>query len=116
MRKTIDNLQWLRNETQVHIHADLIFGLPGESLQSFAAGFDQLVSLGPHEIQVGLLKRLRGTPIERHTQQWQMAYQQQPPYRILCNSLLDYNTVQRLARFARYWDCLLYTSPSPRDS
>ena len=104
MRKTIDNLQWLRNETQVHIHADLIFGLPGESLQSFAAGFDQLVSLGPHEIQVGLLKRLRGTPIERHTQQWQMAYQQQPPYRILCNSLLDYNTVQRLARFARYWD------------
>jgi len=106
MHKTVNNLQWLRNETQVHIHADLIFGLPGESLQSFAEGFNRLVSLAPHEIQVGLLKRLRGTPIDRHTQQWQMTYQRQPPYRILCNNLLDYNTVQRLARFARYWDLI----------
>ena len=50
-------------QTGVHIHADLIAGLPGETLESFAAGFDRLVALGPQEIQVGILKRLRGTPI-----------------------------------------------------
>ena len=44
----------------MHLHADLIVGLPGETLESFAAGFDRLVALGPQEIQVGILKRLRG--------------------------------------------------------
>ncbi len=38
-----DNLRFLRGQTGVHIHADLIAGLPGESLESFAAGFDRLI-------------------------------------------------------------------------
>jgi radical SAM superfamily enzyme YgiQ (UPF0313 family) len=45
-----DNLRFLRGQTGVHIHADLIAGLPGESVESFAAGFDRLIALGPHEI------------------------------------------------------------------
>jgi len=59
--------RFLRGETGVHIHADLIVGLPGESVESFAAGFDRLIALRPQEIQVGILKRLRGTPIVRTT-------------------------------------------------
>ena len=61
-----DNLRFLREHTGVHVHADLIVGLPGESLESFGEGFDRLLALGPQEIQVGMLKRLRGTPIVRH--------------------------------------------------
>jgi len=99
-----DNFNYLRNETSVHIHADLIVGLPGETLDSFAAGFDQLIALGPQEIQVGILKRLRGTPIVRHDAEWQMIYNAHPPYEILQNKLLDFATMQRLRRFARYWD------------
>jgi radical SAM superfamily enzyme YgiQ (UPF0313 family) len=99
-----DNLRFLRKETGVHIHADLIVGLPGESLESFAAGFDRLVALGPQEIQVGLLKRLRGTPIVRHDVEWQMVYNPYPPYEILQNKLIDFATMQKLRRFARYWD------------
>jgi radical SAM superfamily enzyme YgiQ (UPF0313 family) len=99
-----DNFIFLRNETSVHIHADLIVGLPGETLESFAAGFDQLIALGPQEIQVGILKRLRGTPIVRHDAGWQMVYNAHPPYEILQNRLLDFATMQRLRRFARYWD------------
>jgi hypothetical protein len=102
--KLEENLRFLRNETGVHIHADLIAGLPGETLESFAAGFDRLVQLGPHEIQVGVLKRLRGTPIVRHDDEWRMVYNCHPPYEILENKLLDFATVQRLRRFARYWD------------
>ena len=55
-----DNIRYLRENTGVHIHADLIVGLPGETVESFALGFDRLVELDPQEIQVGILKRLRG--------------------------------------------------------
>lgn len=102
--RTCNNLRWLRDETQAHIHADLIFGLPGENLSSFGDGFDLLYSLGPQEIQVGVLKRLRGTPISRHTQEYDMRYMTSPPYRILAHKDADFDTVQRMVRFARYWD------------
>ncbi|HTE40070.1 MAG TPA: cobalamin-dependent protein, partial [Steroidobacteraceae bacterium] len=45
--QTAENIRWLRNHTQAHLHADLIVGLPGESVQSFAEGFDRLVRLNP---------------------------------------------------------------------
>jgi radical SAM superfamily enzyme YgiQ (UPF0313 family) len=99
-----ENFQFLRQETSVHIHADLIVGLPGETLESFAAGFDKLIALGPQEIQVGILKRLRGTPIVRHDAEWLMIYNAHPPYEILQNKLIDFATMQRLQRFAKYWD------------
>jgi radical SAM superfamily enzyme YgiQ (UPF0313 family) len=102
--KLADNFRFLRKETGVHLHADLIVGLPGETLDSFAAGFDRLIALGPQEIQVGILKRLRGTPISRHDDAWQMVYHAHPPYEILCSRLLDFATVQRLRRFAKYWE------------
>ena len=99
-----DNFRFLRSQTGVHIHADLIVGLPGETLESFATGFDRLIALGPQEIQVGILKRLRGTPIVRHDAEWQMIYNPHPLYEILQNQLIDFATMQRLRRFARYWD------------
>jgi radical SAM superfamily enzyme YgiQ (UPF0313 family) len=99
-----DNFRFLRGETGVHIHADLIAGLPGETLESFGAGFDRLIALNPQEIQVGILKRLRGTPIVRHDAEWQMVYNQHPPYEILQNKLIDFATMQKLRRFARHWD------------
>lgn len=102
--KTEANLRWLRTNSNAHIHADLIIGLPGEDMASFGAGFDRLVGIGPHEIQVGILKRLRGTPIIRHTDAYGMRYNPHPPYNILATNCIDFSTMQRLARFARYWD------------
>lgn len=102
--RTEENLRWLRQETKVHVHADLIVGLPGESIESFAAGFDRLVGLRPQEIQVGMLKRLRGTPIVRHDAEWSMIYSPHPPYEIMSTKLIDFSTMCRLRRFARYWD------------
>jgi radical SAM superfamily enzyme YgiQ (UPF0313 family) len=99
-----DNLRFLRSQTGVHVHADLIVGLPGETLESFGAGFDRLVALKPQEIQVGLLKRLRGTPIVRHDTEWQMIYNTHPPYEILQHKLIPFADMQRMRRFARYWD------------
>ncbi len=102
--KLEENLRFLRAETGVHVHADLIVGLPGEDLASFAAGFDRLVALGPQEIQVGILKRLRGTPIVRHDRDWEMIYSPHPPYEVLATKRMDFATIQKMRRFARYWD------------
>jgi radical SAM superfamily enzyme YgiQ (UPF0313 family) len=98
------NFRFLREQTGVHIHADLIAGLPGESLESFVAGFDRLIALWPQEIQVGLLKRLRGTPIVRHDKEWEMVYSPHAPYEVLRTKLIDFTTMQKLRRLARYWD------------
>jgi len=102
--KLEENLRFLRENTGVHVHADLIVGLPGENVESFAMGFDRLVALRPQEIQVGILKRLRGTPIMRHDTEWGMVYNPHPPYEILQTKLIDFATMQKLRRFARYWD------------
>ncbi|WP_348946185.1 radical SAM protein [Chitinibacter sp. FCG-7] len=102
--KAADNIRWLVEHTQAHLHVDLIAGLPGETVESFGIGFDQLYALRPHEIQFGILKRLRGTPIIRHTEEFAMKYDPFPPYTILANRDIDFTTMQRLVRFARYWD------------
>jgi radical SAM superfamily enzyme YgiQ (UPF0313 family) len=108
-----DNLRWLRAATGVHLHTDLIFGLPGETLAGFATGFDRLLALQPQEIQVGLLKRLRGTPIIRHDAEWAMVYSPAPPYEILQNRSVDFATVQRVRRFARFWDLVANSGRFP---
>jgi hypothetical protein len=104
--KTEANLRWLTQASHAHLHSDLIFGLPGETLESFAAGFDRLCALQPDEIQLGVLKRLRGTPIERHSAEHAMVYDADPPYTVLQTGVLDAGTVQRFKRFARYWDLI----------
>lgn len=103
-QKAADNIRWLTAHSHAHLHVDLIAGLPGEDMESFGRGFDQLYALQPHEIQFGILKRLRGTPIARHTEAFGMVYDPFPPYTILANKLIDFTTMQRLVRFARYWD------------
>jgi radical SAM superfamily enzyme YgiQ (UPF0313 family) len=104
---TEENLRWLLLNTGAYLHADLIAGLPGETPASFAAGFDRLAAIGPHEIQVNILKRLRGTTIDRHSEAWEMIFADQPPYELLRNRLMDEETVRHLKRFAKYWDLVV---------
>ena len=106
IEKTVQNIEWLRKHSNAHIHADLIFGLPGETLESFADGFNQLAKLEPHEIQLGLLKRLRGSPIVERSNQYAMRFENVAPYQLLQNSTVDFATMQRVQRFARYWDLI----------
>jgi radical SAM superfamily enzyme YgiQ (UPF0313 family) len=104
--KSRRNIAWLRHETQAHLHTDLIAGLPGEDLASFATSFDELVKLNPHEIQVGILKRLRGSPIIRHTENYRMVYNPHAPYNVLSTRDIHFADMQRITRFARYWDMI----------
>lgn len=104
LNKVADNFKFICEHTHVHTHADLIVGLPGESIESFAEGFDRLASMGPDEIQVGILKRLKGTPIIRHEKTFEMVYQAFAPFQILSTSTMSYVTLQRMNRFAKFWD------------
>jgi len=104
--KSKENLLWLRDNTHAHIHADLIFGLPGETLDSFKDSFNQLYHCRPHEIQMGILKRLKGSPIIRHTENFDLRFNPLPPFNILSTDRVSFTTMQRINRFARYWDMI----------
>ena len=105
-QKTIENIQWLKEYSQAHIHADLIFALPGENLESFAQGFNQLYDLKPQDIQLGILKRLRGTPVIRHTEKYLLKFDALAPYSILSTDRISFYDIQRMTRFARYWELI----------
>ena len=98
------NIRWLVAHTQAHLHVDLIAGLPGEDLASFGAGFDRLLALGPHEIQLGILKRLRGAPIARHAETFGLRFNPDPPYNVLATDRIPFTDMQRIALFAQLWD------------
>lgn len=111
VEKIFDNLRFLENETSAHMHLDLIVGLPGESIEGFGRNLDTLVSLTHSEIQIGILKNLSGTTLSRHDQEHGMIYSDIPPYDILQNNLLSFSQIQKMKRFARFWD-IFYNSGS----
>ncbi|NLF85337.1 MAG: DUF4080 domain-containing protein [Lentisphaerae bacterium] len=101
----LDALHVLLSETRAALHADLIFGLPGEDEASFAAGFDHLVGLGISEIQVNRLKGLPGTPLLQ-LPALADAFSPLPPYEVLRTDRLDFAALTRMQRLAHVWDRL----------
>lgn len=102
MEKVYENLEFLTNQTQAHLHTDLIVGLPGETTESFEDSFNTLYQFKPHEIQVGILKRLKGAPVIRHTDNYEMIYEEKAPFEILQTRDIPFQQMQNLKRFARY--------------
>lgn len=113
--KIKENIKFLENETKAHMHLDLIVGLPGESLESFGANLNELVSLSGCEIQIGILKKLSGTYINRHDIEHGMIYSDIPPYDVLQTSQLSFNEIGVMKRFSRFWD-LTYNSGNFKES
>lgn len=111
LEKIFENLNFLENETSAHMHLDLIVGLPGETLKGFGRNLNKLVSLTHSEIQIGILKNLSGTTLSRHDHEHGMIYSDMPPYDILQNNLLSFGDIQKMKRFARFWD-IFYNSGS----
>ena len=107
--KIEDNLAFLQQQTHAHLHVDLIIGLPGESLEGFGRNLDKLYSLTQCEIQIGILKKLSGTTISRHDEIYGMVYSDKPPYDIVQNDLIPFKQMQKMKRFARFWD-MVYNS------
>lgn len=87
------NISFL-SKTNVHIHTDLIAGLPYENYQSFVNGFNRLYLLNPSYLQLGFLKILKGAPIESNISEYQVSHN--PPYEILSTPWLEENEIAKL--------------------
>ncbi len=82
----------------IHLHADLILGLPYETRTSYLKSFADIFAMGPHFIQMGLLKLLPDTSISRDAARFSYRSCSKPPYGVLANQWLDAENLQRL-----YW-------------
>jgi len=101
----LENLRKLCHETGAIVHADLIFGLPGEDEASFAKGFDTLVATsGAPEVQVNWLKGLPGTRLFHEAGQQRLAFNPEPPYELIHSDVLSFDDLCRIQRFARCWE------------
>jgi len=105
LETTLKNVHFLLTGTQAIVHVDLIFGLPGEDLASFRAGFNQLQTLGhAPEVQVNWLKGLPGTRFVAEVRQLGLTFNPEPPYELLSSDVLDFDALTGLQRFARCWE------------
>ena len=79
----------LRIAENIHLHVDLILGLPYETADTYAASLNEVFRMNPHYIQMGLLKLLPDTPIYRQREQFGYQASVSPPYSFFSNSWLS---------------------------
>ncbi len=102
-------LRRLVKQNRIHFHCDLIFGLPGETLEQMLHSFEEVLALKPHELQLGFLKFLPGAPIREQIDSHQYEFQSTPPYEMISNRDLSAEQLLYLKNFAEVFD-LFYNS------
>ena len=88
----------LRSNRNIHIHLDLIAGLPYEDYETFANSFNSVYALRPDKLQLGFLKVLHGTPIKHDAKELGIIYEDTPPYQVLFTKWLTFEDMQYLHR------------------
>ena len=78
----LDGVRHLVKHTRIHVHLDLMAGLPHDTLESLASSFNVLYGIGPHHLQLGFLKLLPGTAMREQAEALSMRYSPEPPYEI----------------------------------
>ena len=86
----------IRQGKNVHLHLDLIAGLPYEDYESFGKSFDRVYRMCPHQLQLGFLKVLKGSELWERSREYGIRYLEQPPYEVLYTKWLSYEEVLRL--------------------
>jgi len=109
LQKLAENVRFLQQYTNIHLHLDLIAGLPGEDYQQFLRSIDWTCSLGVDHLQIEPLKLLPGAPLRAQAEQWGIKYNPEPPYTILCSHTLDFHDLQRLQGISSLLDQLVYS-------
>lgn len=80
----------------IHLHLDLIAGLPYETYEIFKKSFNYVYDLKPEMIQLGFLKILKGTNMEKTSEKYGYQYIEFPPYEVLSNDFLSYKEIVRI--------------------
>lgn len=102
--RALENLSYLRHETNAHLHVDLIIGLPGATSEIFKKDLNELVGIGLQEVQVGMLKLLKGTPLHQHIDGFELNFDKSPPYEIQSNIDIDLELMHKMRALHKYWD------------
>lgn len=88
----------------IHIHLDLIAGLPYEDFKTFKKSFEDVFSLKPDMLQLGFLKLLHGTKIRAEEKMHSYIYSDFPPYEVLKNKYMTYEEILILKRIEEIVD------------
>lgn len=106
--KIAEAVRRVKANCSVHMHLDLIAGLPYEDINSFKKSFDDVFALDADVMQLGFLKLLRGTKIRGEEEKYGYKYTSRPPYEILENDFLSYDDILLLKKvedvFERYYN------------
>lgn len=95
------NIERLQQETSIPLHLDQIVGLPGADYASVRRSFNDILSLGPEEFQMGFLKLIPGTPLAEGLGK-QMVASVEPPYRVWQTPELSFQEFQELQRVEEF--------------
>lgn len=95
LRKTVETILSFKT---VHVHLDLIAGLPYEDYESFANSFNEVYSMKPQQLQLGFLKVLKGSYMHEMAGDYGISYLSKPPYEVLYTNWLSYEEVVKLKR------------------
>lgn len=90
------NIQRLMSAGNIHIHIDLIAGLPYEGWESFAESFNIAYRLRPNMLQLGFLKLLHGAPMREKSEEFPCKYDDDPPYEVIETPWLSHNELIKL--------------------
>lgn len=101
--KVIDAARRIREVGNVHVHLDLIAGLPYEDYPSFAKSFDDAYG-SSDMLQLGFLKLLHGTELRERAEEYEYCYLPTPPYTVLQSKWITYPQMQRLTHIAEVLD------------
>ncbi|MBO4887806.1 MAG: DUF4080 domain-containing protein [Firmicutes bacterium] len=97
-KRLFSNIRRLRERGNLNLHVDLIAGLPTETLERFKQSFNEVYSLHAHQLQLGFLKLLSGSPMEEMTETYGYQFSSHPPYEILKNKYLSSEDLFELKR------------------
>ncbi len=90
------NVKRLRDETNVMLHLDLIAGLPKEDYASFKKSFNDVYSMTPNVLQLGFLKLLKGSPLRKKVNCYDIKFSDFAPYEVFSTDCLTYDEIIRL--------------------
>ena len=91
----------------IHVHVDLIAGLPFEDYTSFAKSFNDVYALGAQRIQLGFLKVLKDSAMRGMASDYDIIYTDYAPYEVLCTHVLSYDELEWLHRISDVVDLLV---------
>lgn len=94
--KLSKNVRILREANNIHLHLDLIAGLPYEDYASFEKSFNYVYALRPHQLQLGFLKVLKGSCMEKDSVRYGIVYRDEPPYEVLYTECLPFEDMLKL--------------------